>query len=191
MADPVINAKIDALTEAAFAALVSKGIYCLLFPVKADKTIDTTVNYLNGVPVGNITTGDETPDSEEFRSQLAGGVYKTFIRGAIDPGDVTLANYFSPNGNEFTPPPPVQSIVMSPEMIIILAVESDAAGKLQGFFACGCNYNGGRNLDGTYGQIVKSGLKFKLSGKPLRGFHEAGKLDKSLYGPGAPNTEIE
>ncbi|GHT26826.1 hypothetical protein FACS18942_05010 [Planctomycetales bacterium] len=190
MPDPIINQNIDQLTQQAFAALVSKGIYCLLFPVKTDKTIDKTVNYLNGIPVGNITAGDESADSEEYQDQLAGGIYKNFISGAIDPSDITMTTYFSPTTAQFTPPAPVQSVVVTPQMILILAVESAQEGQLQGFFAAGCNYSGGRGLDGSYGSIVKSSLKFKLSGKPKRGFIEVGTFDKTLYGGGPSNTNI-
>ena len=185
MAD-TINPNIDTIPFQAFEALVAKGVYCLLFPLKVtggNMINDTTENLLNGIPIGNITIGDETPEQEEFQDQLAGGLYKTFAGGSIDPGDLNLTSYFAPG----KPPLKIQGVVNStviiPQFTFIAAVQDTDPMKLQAFFAAGVNYNGGQGIQGDFGKIIKSNLKFKISGKPLRGFQAAGKLDKSLYGP--------
>ncbi|MCL2306154.1 MAG: hypothetical protein FWC43_12495 [Planctomycetaceae bacterium] len=185
MPEITLNTNLDKISEQAFKALVAKGIYCLLFPIKVSgktKTTDTSKNLLNGVSVGNITIGDETPDQEEFQDQLLGGLYKMYAGGAIDPGDLSLATNFEPDAIPLEISGVVNSQVVTPQFALVLAVEKDDK-TLQGFFACGANYNGGQGLQGDYGKIIKSNLKFKLTGEPIRGFPKVGTFSKSLYGP--------
>ena len=139
------------LEQQSFAALVSKGIRGLLFPPIQNGTsikADTTNNILNGYPIGGITTGGDSVDSEEFQDQLLGGQNKSFLGGATDPGDITFTTYF----NTAKGKPKLQRIrhsrSITPQFILILATTSPTEGKLQGWFASGVNYAGGNEIKG-------------------------------------------
>jgi hypothetical protein len=184
MADPIVNTSIDSLTQQAFQGLVSKGIYALLFPLKTDEgelVIDTTTNLLADYPVGGFSTSGDSADSEEFQSQLAGGVNKTFLAGAIDPGDISFNTYFAPNKSKPNVAGVVNSTVTSPQFILILAIQHTTATLLQGFFAAGVNYAGGNDIKGDYGKTMGSSMKFKITGTSKWGFTEVGTFPKTLY----------
>jgi hypothetical protein len=173
------------LEKQSFEALVSKGIYAMLFPMIHDGTerkADISNNLLNGYPIGGITSGGDSTDSEEFQDQLMGGEFKTFIQGATDPGDVTFNTYFNLEKGR----PPITGIrnsrVITPAFILILAIESETADKLQGFFVAGVNYSGGNDIKGDYGKIIGSSLKFKITGSVKVGATAVGLIDKALYG---------
>ncbi|MDR1270633.1 MAG: hypothetical protein LBK82_14015 [Planctomycetaceae bacterium] len=173
------------LEKQSFEALVSKGIYALLFPMINDGEgikADISNNVLNGYPVGGITSGGDSADSEEFQDQLMGGEFKTFIGGAIDPGDVTFNTYFSVEKGRPQISGVRNSRVITPQFILILAIQSETDGKLQGFFAAGVNYSGGNDIKGDYGKIIGSSLKFKITGSVKAGATAVGLIDKELYG---------
>jgi hypothetical protein len=173
------------LEKQSFEALISKGIYGLLFLMIHDgDTIkaDISENLLNGYPVGGITGGGDSVDSEEFQDQLLGGDYKTFVRGAVDPGDVTFNTYFSMEKGKPKLSGIRNSRIITPEFILILAIQSEDEDKLQGFFAAGVNYSGGNDLKGEYGKVIGSSLKFKITGSVKVGADAVGMIDKSLYG---------
>ncbi|MDR1383323.1 MAG: hypothetical protein LBJ67_05700 [Planctomycetaceae bacterium] len=176
---------IDDIASQSFKALVSKGVYALLFPIKITSgtpSVVTDSNLLNGYPVGTFNGSGDTADSEEFQDQLRGGLFKMFAGGAIDPGDVTLNTYFAPELGRPKLPTIVNSEVISPQFLLILAVGSTTSGKLKGFFAAGVNYSGGNDIKGDYGKIIGSSLKFKISGLVKAGYDEIGEINKSLYG---------
>ncbi|MDR1959385.1 MAG: hypothetical protein LBQ54_10165 [Planctomycetaceae bacterium] len=185
MPDPEIY---DVIASQGFDALVSKGIYAMLFPVTRNETTgdfetDTATNLLNGYPVGGISGSGDTADSEEFQDQLMGGVNKCFISGAIDPGDISFNTYYSLSKGR----PKIQSIkhsrVITPQFVLMLAVTTDDEDMLQGWFAAGVNYSGGGEIKGDNGKIIGSSLKFKVTGMVKAGSEEVGLIDKSLYGP--------
>ena len=168
----------------AFKALVSKGIYALLFPLKevnGEIIVDTSENLLNGYPVGGFTGSGETVDSEEFQDQLMGGVYKNFVSGAVDPGDIGFTTYFTPAKGKPDLAKVVNSQVFTPQFLLILAVNQDD-NTLQGFFSGGVNYAGGNDLKADYGKIISSSFKFKITGEPNWGFAKCGSFPKSMYG---------
>jgi hypothetical protein len=208
----IINTQIDKLTEQAFQALVSKGIYALLFATKYDTAskkivADTSKNILYGYKVGGFNTSGDSADSEEFQDQLSGGFFKSFIGGAIDGGDFSFNSYFAPDKPKPKITGIVRSTVITPQFILILAIEHEDEDKLQGFFASGINYLGGNDIKGDLGKAIGSSMKFKISGKPLWGFGDpdavkendesdadfaerkgVGVLQKSLYEAGKPAT---
>jgi hypothetical protein len=176
---------IEELQSNAFKQMVSKGIRIMLFQMK-DKSgtieADTTTNILYGWPLGTIKSSGDTADSEEFQDQLSGGTYKTFISGGIDPGDVTLNTYFSPTVGKPAITPIVDSVVFTPQFLLLFAttMASDPT-KLQVFFAAGVNYIGGGDVNGDIGKIIGSTLKFKISGEPKLGTVACGTVAMSLY----------
>jgi hypothetical protein len=164
-------------------AMVSKGIHMLLFKLQADGKPDTSKNILYGVSMGSISSSGETVDSEELQDQLIGGNYKAFLSGAIDPGDFTLNTNYTPKMGKLEINPVVDSFVIAPQFLLILATtnSADDKGNLKGFWASAVNYNGGREIKGDIGKIIGSSLKFKASGEPKVGFDEVGSIPKSLY----------
>lgn len=195
MGNPIVNTPIDSLTAQAFQGLVSKGIYGLLFPLKTvaeQLVIDTTTNLLADYPVGGFSTSGDSVDSEEFQSQLAGGNNKTFLAGAVDPGEITFNSYFAPSKGKPKVTGAVNSTVTSPQFILILAIEHATSTLLQGFFAAGVNYAGGNEIKGDYGKTMGSSMKFKITGNTKWGFTEVGTFNKSLYnGTGSGETPLE
>jgi hypothetical protein len=197
MSEPVVPSVIDELASQAFVSLVSKGIYAMLFKTVdnggGSTSADTSANLLNGYPVGGFTGGGDNVDQEEFQDQLMGGSFKTFIGGAIDAGDMTFNTYFAANKGR----PPITGVVNStmitPQYILVLAYQHTDPDKLQGFFAAGVNYLGGNDLKGEYGTTIGSSLKFKITGAVKAGTEEVGVLQKSIYGPlpYLPLEEIE
>jgi hypothetical protein len=166
-------------------AMVSKGIYAILLKLKTSGEADTSRNILNGYTIGSITSGGDTVTSEEFQDQLLGGTNKTFISGAIDPGDFTISTYFNPDKPKPEIDPVVNSIVTTPQFILILATTGGAEGALKGFWAGGVNYNGGQEIKGEYAKIIGSSFKFKASGEVKVGFAAVGELSMALYSAGA------
>jgi hypothetical protein len=165
-----------------FEALVAKGIHAILFAVTPSGT-DKTRNLLHGYPVGGFQTSGETADMEEFQDQIRGGNYKTYIGGAIDPGDITFNAYFAPTMGKPEIEGVINSTVLTPQFILQLArKQSDT--MLQGFFAAGVNYLGGNDIKGDYGKVIGSSLKFKISGEPLVGYAKVGPIAMSLYTAG-------
>jgi hypothetical protein len=214
----------------ATSALVSKGIYAILLPMHEVGIVDgedapvldefgvqkTVIkanrenNLLQGYAVGSITSSGDTVSSEEFQNQLAGGNNKTFVGGAIDPGDFTITTYFNPDKGR----PPVEgvvdSIVYSPQFILMLAVEDPdspilttinsgqqneyqeiVAYDLKGFWCGGVNYNGGNDFKGDIGKIIGSSLKFKATGDISVGFEEVGNIGYELYDPGFNRPTVD
>ena len=162
-----------------FEALVSKGIHALLFPVTRDG-VDTSKNLLYGYPIGGFNTSGDTVESEDFQDQILGGMYKTKISGAIDPGDITCNAYFAPEMGKPKIEGVVNSMVMTPQFILILARKKSAT-MLEGFFAAGVNYGGGNDTKGDYGKAIGSSMKFNISGEPKVGYDEVGDIPMDLY----------
>jgi hypothetical protein len=165
-------------------AMVSKGIHAILLKMKAAGVADTSKNILKGYTVGSITSGGDTVTSEEFQDQLLGGTNKTFIASAIDPGDFTISTYYNPSLAKPKVDPVTDSLVITPQFILILATTGGAEGALKGFWAGGVNYNGGNELKGEYGKIIGSSFKFKASGEPKVGFTDVGEIAMALYEAG-------
>ena len=178
-----------------FEALVSKGIHAMLFALKrigGTVQADTSVNLLYGYPIGGFTKGEESAEQEEFQDQIRGGIYKTFVGGAIDPGDIIFNAYFSPTMGKPEIEGAINSTIITPQFVLLLArKQSDTL--LQGFLAAGVNYSGGNDIKGDYGKIIGSSLKFKASGKPSFGYEEVGTLPMSLYnaGGGTPIANVD
>jgi len=183
MPDPLQeNPVLTQIAGDAFEALVAKGIHVMLFPLKrqgANIVTDTTTNLLKGYPIGSITTGGESVDSEEFQDQLRGGMHKTKIAGAIDSGDITLKAYFNPAGGKPKIAGIVDSVTFTPQFALVLARKSGEV--LQGFFSAGVNYAGGNDIQGEYGKVIGSSLKFNISGEAKFGYEEVGTFPMSLY----------
>lgn len=171
------------LTEDFFEALIAKGIHAILFRVKRDGTTDKTKNLLYGVPIGNIKLGGESVDMEDFQDQIRGGMHKNKIGGAIDPGDVAFDGYYNPNVGKPDVVGVVNSMAVTPEFILTLARKKSKT-VLEGFFAAGVNYAGGMDITGDYGKVVKSSLKFSITGEPLYGYDDVGDIAMSLYEAG-------
>ena len=187
------NDIITQIENDSFEALVSKGIHAILFAMKRTGgtiTTDKSKNLLYGYPVGGFNTGGETVDMEEFQDQIRGGIYKTSLPGAIDPGDLTFTTYFAPSLGKPDVAGVVNSMVITPQFILCLARKiSDST--LQGFFLSGVNYAGGNDIKGDYGKAIGSSLKFKISGEPKVGYDQVGNIPMSLYIAGADsNIEI-
>jgi hypothetical protein len=180
MSDPALPSTLDNFIKPT-TAMVSKGIHALLFKIGADEQPDITKNILYGYTVGGITSGGDTVDSEEFQDQLAGGTNKTFIAGAIDPGDFTINTYLNPTKGKPKIDAVKDSLVITPQFMLILATTGGTSGALKGFWAAGVNYNGGNEIKGDYGKIIGSSLKFKASGEVKVGFTEVGLIPMALY----------
>ena len=161
-----------------FEAFVSKGIHALLFPVTREG-VDTTRNLLYGYPVGGFNTSGDTVDQEEFQDQIRGGMNKTFLPGLIDPGDITFNTYFTPDKGKPEIPGVVDSMVMTPQFILILARKKGAG--LEGFLSAGVNYASGNDLKGDYGKTIGSSLKFKITGEVKSGYAAVGPVSMELY----------
>ena len=58
--------------------------------------------------------------------------------------------------------------------------------ELQGFLAAGVNYKGGKDIKGDYGKVIKTSLKFEISGESKQGYDKVGIIAMSLYKAGAP-----
>jgi len=160
-------------------ALVSKGIHAMLFRMTRSGT-DTSRNLLYGYPVGGFNTSGESVDQEEFQDQLAGGMHKTFIGGAVDPGDITFNAMFVPEMGMPEIEGVVNSMSMTPQFTLVLArKKSDTV--LEGFFSAGVNYAGGNDIKGDYGKVIGTSLKFKITGKPQVGYAKVGDIPMSLY----------
>jgi hypothetical protein len=175
------------ITDEGFEALVSKGIHALLFPVHrvgSNFQADTSVNLLHGYPIGNFTKGEESTDQEEIQDQIRGGDYKIFVPGATDPGDLTFNAYFPPAKGKPDVEGAVNSLVITPQFVVMLARRQSAT-TLHGFLVAGVNYSGGVDIQGNYGNVIGTSLKFKLSGKPIYGFDKVGTIPMSLYNAGA------
>ena len=189
MSAPEFNTQV---ANEAFEALVSKGIYVLLFPLKRTPTgieVDTTKNILYGYPVGGFNTGGESVESEEFQDQIRGGMYKTKVAGAIDPGDVSFNAYFNPNMGKPKIEGVINSMVITPQFALYLARKKTET-TLEGFLAAGVNYAGGNDIKGDYGKIIGSSLKFAISGEPKFGYEEVGEIPMVLYTAGSDGTQI-
>lgn len=182
MPEPEFTTVATQIASERFEALVSKGIHAMLFPVTRDG-LDKSKNLLYGYPVGGFNTSGETVDQEEFQDQTRGGDYKTFIPGATDPGDITFNTYFDQNKGK----PPIEGVVnstvMTPQFVLVLARKQSAT-QLQGFFTAGVNYSGGNDIKGDYGKVIGSSLKFKITGKPYYG-PEVGTIPMSEYTAGS------
>jgi hypothetical protein len=180
---PTENQIITQVANEAFEALVAKGLHAMLFPLKrqgANIVTDTSVNLLKGYPIGSINSSGDSADSEEFQDQLRGGMYKTKIGGAVDPGDITFKAYFAPTMGKPKIEGIVNSMVFTPQFLLILArKQSDT--ELQGVFSAGVNYAGGNDIQGEYGKVVGSSLKFQITGEPKVGYNEVGTFPMSLY----------
>jgi hypothetical protein len=172
------------LTADHFETLVSKGIHAILFRVKRDGTTDKTKNILYGCPVGSFNTSGETVEMEEFQDQIRGGMHKTKVGGAIDPGDITFKAYFDPTRGKPDIEGIVNSMAVTPQFTLILARKKNAT-TLEGFFAAGVNYAGGNDIQGDYGKIIGSSLKFAITGEPQYGYDDVGDIPMSMYVAGA------
>ena len=160
-------------------ALVSKGIHAILFKTTRDG-VDDTVNLLYGYPIGTFKTSGETVEMEDFQDQIRGGMYKNSIPGAIDPGDISFDALFTPEMGKPDIEGAVNSMVLTPQFILTLARKKDE-NTLEGFFSAGVNYAGGNDINGDYGKVLKTSLKFKITGEPLVGYENVGDIAMSLY----------
>jgi hypothetical protein len=162
-----------------FEALVAKGIHAILFRVTRSG-IDSTKNLLYGYPIGGFNTSGDSVDSEEFQDQTRGGMYKNFVGGAIDPGDITFTAYFAPDMGK----PDIEGVTnsrsLTPQFVLTLATKKDDD-TLEGFFSAGVNYAGGNEIKGDFGKFIGSSMKFKITGKPSVGYEEVGDIDMALY----------
>ena len=182
---------ITQIEDESFEALVSKGIHAILFALKRQNgqiTTDKTKNLLYGYPVGGFNTSGDTVDMEEFQDQIRGGMNKTFLPGAVDPGDITFTTYFAPALGK----PPIEgainSTVIIPQFILALArKQSDTV--LQGFFLAGVNYAGGCEIKGDYGKAIGSSIKFKITGSLTVGYNSVGPIPMALYTAGASGIQ--
>ena len=185
MSAPEFNTQV---INEAFEAIVAKGIHALLFPLKRGTNgsieIDTSKNLLYGYPIGSFNTGGESVDSEEFQDQTRGGIYKTKVAGAIDPGDITFNAYFDPKFGKPDIAGVHNSMVFTPQFVLYLARKKSET-ELQGFFAAGVNYAGGSEIKGDYGKILGSSLKFAISGEPQYGENKVGIISMAHYKAGA------
>jgi hypothetical protein len=175
------------ITSEGFEALVSKGIHVLLFRVHRVGGViqtDKSVNLLCGYPVGGFNTSGESVDSEDFQDQIRGGMHKTKVGGAIDPGDITFNAYFDPNRGKPEIEGVVNSMSITPQFVLALARKKSST-QLQGFFAAGVNYAGGMDIKGDYGKIIGSSLKFAITGEPKFGHDAVGTFPMSDYTAGA------
>ncbi len=179
------NTIISQITDEAYEALVAKGVHVLLFPLVKESTgikADTAKNLLKGWPIGSFTGSGETADSEEYQDQLIGGIYKTFISGGLDPGDINLKTYFNPDVGKPDIAPVKHSRTITPQFVLMLATTCDEPEQLEVWWSGGVNYLGGGGINGDYGKVIGSELKFKVSGAVKVGKTNNGKIPKSLYG---------
>jgi hypothetical protein len=183
MSDIVVPEFVDTIESNATTALVSKGIYAMLYKMVKNGALFTpnvTKNYLFGYTIGGINGSGDTVSSEEYQDQLLGGTNKTFVPGAIDPGEITLTTYFDPQKGVPDVDPVRHSYIITPQFLLILAVlDSKATPKsLRPFWTGGVNYNGGNDLKGELGKVIGSSLKFKVTGKQKVGFRANGALTR-------------
>ena len=95
-----------------------------------------------------------------------------------------MGYYFTPDKGKPEIPGVVDSMVMTPQFILILARKKGAG--LEGFLSAGVSYAGGNDLKGDYGKTIGSSLKFKITGEVKSGYAAVGPVSMQLYrGAGA------
>lgn len=182
---------LQSITAEAREQLVSKGVHVILFAIERQSgalTLNTGNNLLKGWPIGSLSGSGDNSDSEEYGDQLSGGIYKTFIGGGIDPGDITLSSYFDVDVGKPDIQPIVNSRVITPQFVLMLAIPSSTASSLDVVWSGGVNWSGGGNINGELGKSVKSELKFKVTGEPKVGLSKNGTIPYTYYTAGGSGS---
>lgn len=154
---------------------VSIGIYCLYFEANSQD------NYMKGFKVMDVNKAPNVHDQKEVGHQLASGRWKNHVSLMSDAGDLTVKGHFEFERGKYSPAETVNSRVKGPAGTVMLGIAASDADKIEIFFMCGANVNEDGSIEGAFGDVMGSAVKFKLSGEPKMGTVECGTLvDVSL-----------
>ncbi len=142
---------------------VSVGLYCFYFPYGASS------NFLKGFKITDITKSPNVHDQKEVGHQLASERWKNHISLMSDAGDLTVKGYFEFEAGFDELPEVTQSRIKGPAGTVMLGLATDTEGAFNIFFQCGANIQEEGSIEGTFGEVMTTAVKFKLSGKPLMG----------------------
>ena len=148
---------------------ISIGLYCFYFPY------GTQENYLKGFKITDINKSPNVHTQKEVGHQLAADGWAEHVTLKSDAGDLTVKGMFEFESGTGEPPRPVRSRIKGPAGTVMLGLAAEADGKVDIFFECGANVQEEGAIEGAFGEVMETAVKFKLSGKPKMGTTACGR----------------